>query len=932
MLNFAPRTRVTLGLLSLLVSSMMLAMVLRIVPDRREAMIEGRARLCEAIAVNSSVLVNRKDINRLQAILTVLVARHDDIQSAGIRHIDGKLIVEIGDHENQWAVESAGLSDDSQVFVPIMIDTNKWGGLEIRFTPLHGSILFEAIHNPWVRLIVFVTLTCALCWYFYLGKVLQQLNPSHAVPGRVRSALDTLAEGLLVLDKKARIVLCNQALIDTLGLDQSKLIGKNARTLPWKRVNEMVDTEFPWERTLAGDTRHTAGESIKLTDINGDEHTYQTNCSPVLGAETQVRGVVCSFEDVTELEAQKSELADSKAEAQAANEAKSAFLANMSHEIRTPMNAILGFTEVLRRGMFETPEQQAEYLETIHTSSQHLLHLINDILDLSKVEAGHLETENIPCSAHQLLLDVATVLQVKANEKGLKLECNTPGGIPEIINTDPARLRQVITNLVGNAIKFTSDGGVSIRARSINTDDRAQLQIDIVDTGVGISENAQGKIFDPFTQADGSITRKFGGTGLGLTISRRFAEALGGGLSVSSIEGKGSTFTVKVDVGQIDSAIRVVDISEFAERVKQAEAPTKANRSFQFAGQRVLLVDDGDANRELIQLVLQRAGLLIETAVNGGEAVDKARAADYDVILMDMQMPIMDGYTATRILRKDGLEIPIIALTANAMRGDEEKCVNAGCSHFLSKPVDLDALQVLIAELLDADEVTNDIGPSVPSSPTLAPLTPAISMSDGVEVASMSSSSILIDEPPITAHSKPNETTSAAIVPAIATPDPTPPRQELIRPAEQSVSKSDRLDDLMKSVEEPTKEVDSTKDFVVENLLNASGSEDSLPPIISTLPTDDAEFHEIVVGFVAKLKEEVAKLVQAWERRDLEEVATLAHWLKGAAGTVGFREFTDPGIALMTAARENQTNAIDKLLDTIVAMTGRIEIPELADA
>ena len=620
--------------------------------------------MCEAIAVNSSVLVHRKDVNRLQAILTVLVARHDDVESAGIRHDSGKRMVAVGDHRDNWKMEAGDESDDAQVFVLIMNGKDKRGGLEIRFQPLHGDLLYEAVHNPWVRLTAFVAACCAISWYFYLGKVLEQLNPSHAVPVRVRSALDTLAEGLLVLDRKGRIVLCNQALVDTLGIDPPTLIGKNARTLPWQRDESEAEDDYPWERTLAGDTRHTVGETIKLTDASGAEHIYQTNCSPVLGAKTEVRGVVCSFEDVTELEAQKSELADSRAEAQAANEAKSAFLANMSHEIRTPMNAILGFTEVLRQGMFGTPEQQAEYLETNHRSSKHLLHLINDILDLSKVEADQLKMECIPCSPHQLLHDVATVLQVQ---------------------------------------------------------------------------------------------------------------------------------------------------------------------------------------------------------------------------------------------------------------GDEDKCIAAGCSHFLSKPVDLDKLQHLLAELLGAVEIDPTKSVSV-STQAPAPATPFISIltADGdtpdgnastMSATPSSSCPTMLEElhatpsspafaiPDSPAMAMPNSEHAAT---AINLPSANESQQAPLNAAANAES-APSLDHVMNSVQQELKEQPASAATALAQTEQTSEQAEArmnhvcsqLPLIVSTLPTDDAEFCETVVGFVEKLKQEVQKLSEAWERRDLKEVATLAHWLKGAAGTVGFRELTN---------------------------------------
>lgn len=880
--QLSTRLRIVIGLASLLVSVLLGAMALELVPDRRTAVMEGRNQLCEAIAVNSSVLVNRSDIRRIQAILTVLVSRHDEILSAGIRKVDGDLVVDVADHAAGWRAHSTVRSTDAQVNVPLNnSDGKKWGSLEIRFTPIHGDLWFEAVHNPWIRLIGFVTVLCLLSWYLYLGRILEQLNPSKAVPGRVRETLDTLAEGLLAIDRKGRIALCNQAFAVTLGEEPEKLVGRKVEELPWQsEVTYSLEPEsFPWDFILSGE-RTLSQATLKLLASDGSVRIYQVNCAPVVGKETQVRGVFCCFEDVTELEAQKVELAESRAHAEAANQAKSEFLANMSHEIRTPMNAILGFTEVLRRGMYDDPAQQTEYLEKIHSSGQHLLRLINDILDLSKVEAGRLEVERLACCPHQLLLEVVTVLKVKADEKKLRLDCQTPGGLPEIIETDPGRVRQILTNVIGNALKFTETGGVSVVAKML-CGTKTRLQVDIIDTGVGMTEEAQRKIFDPFSQADSSITRRFGGTGLGLTISKSFAESLGGDLTVKSVEGEGSTFTMIVDAGEVDSEARILDISDFEHESKKARL-TERGKRYRFNGSRILLVDDGDANRQLIQLVLQRNGLLVETAVNGQQAVDKATTSDYDVILMDMQMPVMDGYTATRKLREDGLEIPIVALTANAMRGDEEKCLAAGCSGFLTKPVDLDEVLGYLAELLGAEECEGDqleeLGAAHTSTPAIAkPISPAV-------------------------VGLPNKESKDTAV----------------------------LDAVLNQVEHSQHDdpYDTSKVFPPELTVNSQSALGVRKSITSELPFDDPELREIVLGFADKLRSEVEELQAAWKQRDLEAVGRIAHWLKGAAGTMGFRDFTEPGLKLMNLARDEQIDQIEPAIRELVVMVESIELPE----
>ncbi|HEY2584974.1 MAG TPA: ATP-binding protein, partial [Tepidisphaeraceae bacterium] len=334
--------------------------------------------------------------------------------------------------------------------------------------------------------------------------------------------------------------------------------------------------------------------------------------------------------------------------------------------------------------------------------------LINDILDLSKIEAGRLDVERSRCSPHRLILEVIDVLSVRAGQKGTSLGFEWAGSVPETIETDPTRLRQALTNLVGNAIKFTETGGVRVVARIIQQPRAPRLSIDVIDTGVGIRPEVLGRIFEPFAQADTSITRRFGGTGLGLSISRQIAEALGGGIKVASEFGKGSTFTLMVGIGSL------VGVAMLEPGAIDDAAPSQmrdVEPAVCLPGLRVLLAEDGASNRKLIGLVLTRAGAVLDCAEDGQAAVDMATAREYEVILMDMQMPVMDGYTAAAELRRRGVKTPILALTAHAMSGDEEKCRGAGCSGFLTKPADMD---VLLRSVADATRPRRDTGASPP--------------------------------------------------------------------------------------------------------------------------------------------------------------------------------------------------------------------------
>ncbi len=399
-------------------------------------------------------------------------------------------------------------------------------------------------------------------------------------------------------------------------------------------------------------------------------------------------------EDVTERHARSVEAVEREAAqlaiATEASRSKSEFLANMSHEIRTPMTAVIGYADLLLDPGI-TASERLNHVQTIRRNGEHLLSLINDILDLSKIEAGKMTVESVPCSPSQIIVDVSSLMRVRAKDKGLAFEVEFETPIPETIVNDPTRLRQTLLNLVGNAIKFTHRGSVRIIARcdGPNAPD-PKLTLEVADTGVGLTREQAGRLFQAFEQADNSTTRKFGGTGLGLVICQRLTRMMGGDITVDSLPGRGSSFTMTVSTGPL-AGVRMFEGLTEAEIPEVGDAP-KTQANVEPLRCAVLLAEDGVDNQILISTVLKKSGASVVIAENGRLAVERALAAavsgsPFDVILMDMQMPELDGYGATARLRQKGYRAPIIALTAHAMAGDRERCLNAGCDDYLTKPI-----------------------------------------------------------------------------------------------------------------------------------------------------------------------------------------------------------------------------------------------------
>jgi PAS domain S-box-containing protein len=805
---FNARVLLTFGLVSLVISALLGALWLGVMPDRGAYHQQSRATMAETVAVSVMLPMNETQDAQAQAILDFVLQRNSELESLGVRNRKQDLLLVSGPHSERWQARDDGKSTENQLIVPLSNKEGRWGQVELNFKPIPSNSIFFWHGDERVQLLVLIALMCSCSFYLYLGRMLKQLDPSRAVPDRVRTALDTLSEGVLLLDTDGNIVLANSALANLVGQKREVLIGSKADALPW--LTEVA----PWQAVLAGKGSQI-NVPISINDKTGKRRSFQCNCAPVTAGNDKVGGVLVSFADVTELQEKEAQLVESKAQAEQANRAKSDFLANMSHEIRTPMNAVLGFTDLLRRGVYQGPDQAQKYLNTVHSSGRHLLGLINDILDLSKVESGKLVIERLPTSLPQVVVEVAEVMRVKAQEKGISLTVELDGAVPETVNIDAGRVRQIVTNLAGNAIKFTDQGSVRI---VLHWNPATHMfGIDVIDSGIGIPADKVKAIFQPFTQAESSTTRRFGGTGLGLSISQKFARAMDGDIQVKSDFGKGSCFAVTMHTPEVSESMTT--------DLKACEAKSNATNNgllnVRYAGGRILVVDDSLENRELLKAVLIPAGLIVDEAENGLIAVNMAKANTYKVILMDMQMPVMDGFTATKTLRDAGDKTAIIAFTAHALKGFEHEIKAAGCTGYMTKPVDIDLLHRTLSNYYE-----------------------------------------VVGEQAV---------------------------QSILKPL-------------------------------------ASGDHTDLTsgPIVSRLAQSPA-LHNVINIFVTRMPKQLEAIQQALKTGDFEQLAGLAHWLKGSAGSVGFDGYTQPAKHLEKAAKDQDVSKATIHINEIESLTGRLQ-------
>lgn len=522
-----------------------------------------------------------------------------------------------------------------------------------------------------------------------------------ASEARLRTVIDTALDAVVSMDANGFVTQWNKQAEATFGWTADEAVGRQMSDLIVPEEMRQAHHAGLRRYLETGETR-VLGRRIEVPAIrkDGTRLIVELAINPV----HHDSGLTFSafLRDITPRKQAEEALKAAREAAEAASRAKSEFLANTSHEIRTPMTAILGYAELLAdHGARNAAQPEClEYIATLRRNGEHLLSIINDILDLSKIEAGRMTVERIPTRIEQILMDIESLMRVKAGEKNLSLEIRKTTPIPETILTDPVRLRQILVNVVGNALKFTERGGVWVR---VSIDEpkgsNPQLRIEVEDTGIGMTPQQTSRIFDAFEQADSTTTRKFGGTGLGLCISRRLARMLGGDLTATSAPGRGSTFTLTVQTGALQG-VRMLAPGPISRAVRSAPMTTcDAAQAEPLRGVRIFLVEDGPDNQRLIAFHLKKAGADVRIFDNGRlalEALTQDRSIEgpllkeppCDFVLTDMQMPELDGYSLARMLRAKGWNRAIVALTAHAMTGDADRCFEAGCDDYATKPID----------------------------------------------------------------------------------------------------------------------------------------------------------------------------------------------------------------------------------------------------
>jgi signal transduction histidine kinase/CheY-like chemotaxis protein len=853
--RLSPTIRISIALVLLTGSLLMLANSLGLLPKlwtAQKTHLTERMHTVDALAAKVSLSAQRGYLAGVRVALESFVKQTPDALSAALRMRDGRLQVQAGNHAQHWETPPGGKSTSRHVQIPLLRHGEAWATIELSFQPLPQTEIWQ---EPLLQLLGFISLAGFVAYLAFMKWTLRHLDPKSVIPERVRATLDAMTEGVVIIDGKGSIVLSNSAMGRLLGSDPEALMGQMIAKFRWSAPVAVARAAaeaaanppapgsagaaprvlvLPWNRAMR-ERSPQLGTPLSLELTKEDVRSLMVNATPVCDGRGRARGAVVTFDDLTEIERKNAELEVlsardrlARSTAEEAARAKADFLAMMSHEIRTPMNVVIGMTELLEN----TPltEEQTDCVRAVHTAGDALLTLINDVLDFSKIDAGKLEIEAIGFSLRGCLEEVGEILAPKAQSKSLEFPIYVDSAAPDGLLGDPGRLRQVLINLVNNAIKFTEEGEVAIRVLLAQpaAGKLANLRVEVTDSGIGIPKDRLHRLFGSFSQVDASTTRKYGGTGLGLAISKKLIEAMGGRIGVISEEGRGSTFWFELTLPRdpadhppqiaelagarvlvvhphagtseaICSQVRwlgaspeaVADPAAALERIQlfgdaqictvlvrfpfppgwrealeplrrapqtrvflvsaigeRADADQEArdccvvgalvnplrlmslrdalfralNMQVEPSGPRptelgeaerearsryrILLVDDYELNQKLAARLIQRGGYQVEVCSNGQQAVDAVQTAGFDLVLMDMQMPVMDGIEATKRIREleaqagSGERIPILALTANVGEEVRNTCLEAGMDGYLPKPIRSAALYELLEKYL----------------------------------------------------------------------------------------------------------------------------------------------------------------------------------------------------------------------------------------